>query len=167
MEYLNGKTLAEILQEGASFPEKDAAAIAGKLAWALQYVHNHGVIHRDLKPANVLLLNIDVKLLDFGVAHIIEFKEIKEDTQITGTFGYMSPEATGILNRMVDERSDLYSLGVILYRLLTGQLPFKEKALSETIVDFNLHRGLKPHGWVYNALCATHKPLRAIGPKRK
>ena len=108
--------------------------IIKQLAEALKYVHHHGVIHRDIKPSNIFLTGEnDVKLLDFGLALIMELGKIKDEDRIAGTFGYMSPEATGILEKKVDERSDLYSLGVIFYQLLTGKPPFQENSISKLL----------------------------------
>lgn len=134
MEQLSGENLALALHKGKSFPESTVIKIIKQLAEALKYVHHHGVIHRDIKPSNIFLTGEnDVKLLDFGLALIMELGKIKDEDRIAGTFGYMSPEATGILEKKVDERSDLYSLGVIFYQLLTGKPPFQENSISKLL----------------------------------
>ncbi|HEX3046257.1 MAG TPA: protein kinase [Bacillota bacterium] len=128
MEFLAGNSLADRLEQKYKFSVETTVRIIVQLAETLNYIHSYGIIHRDIKPGNIYLTGpspqTGVKILDFGVSHIIELGEIKDQELIVGTFGYMSPEATGILNRKVDERSDLYSLGVVFYQLLTGALPF-------------------------------------------
>ncbi|MEW6183428.1 MAG: diguanylate cyclase [Bacillota bacterium] len=128
MELLEGDTLSKYLGNNVNLKLADVVDIIRQIADALSYVHSKGVIHRDIKPGNIIVLQTtgrySAKILDFGVSLAIELGEIKREREVVGTFGYMSPEATGMMNRRVDERSDLYSLGVIFYRLLTGVLPF-------------------------------------------
>lgn len=129
MELLDGLVLANLFNNSVALKIHESVCIIQQTAEALNYVHNHGIIHRDIKPGNIFIIpknsSIQVKLLDFGIAWIIELGAIKEPKEIAGTFGYMSPEATGMLDKRIDERSDLYSLGVVFYHLLTGEAPFK------------------------------------------
>lgn len=136
MELLKGKSLADLFKEQRRFSIEETVSIVLQISEVLNYVHGKGIIHRDLKPGNIMLLwepagqhspstNYQVKVLDFGLAQILELKEIKSEEEIVGTFGYMSPEQSGMIRKPVDERSDLYSLGIIFYELLTGELPFK------------------------------------------
>ena len=106
---------------------------------ALDYVHKKGVIHRDLKPANIMISEeegtdsrVTPKIVDFGLAELRELQKI-EDKQVIGTFCYMPPEQCGMLNRPVDERSDLYSMGMIFYELIAGELPFKGKDIGSIL----------------------------------
>lgn len=128
MEYLAGESLADFINAGQRLTIEAAVRMILQLAQTLSYIHHYGVIHRDIKPGNIYLTGAGkksaIKLLDFGVSHLIELGAIKDRQLIAGTFGYMSPEVTGILNRKIDERSDLYSLGVVFYQLLTNALPF-------------------------------------------
>ncbi|MBV8800912.1 MAG: protein kinase [Alphaproteobacteria bacterium] len=132
MEYLPEKSLAELLSSHARLPPKRAIGIAIQLARALDHAHRHGIVHRDLKPENVLLVNggETIKLTDFGVARL-DSKHNVERTQtgtILGTPRYMSPEQA--MGREVDGRSDLFSLGAILYQMLTGVQPFDSANLA-------------------------------------
>ncbi|PWK14286.1 protein kinase domain-containing protein [Tumebacillus permanentifrigoris] len=102
--------------------------VAIRVTEALGRLHQHGIIHKDLKPHN-LIANLDtgvVQISDFGIASLLsaERQEIINPDQLEGTLNYMSPEQTGRMNRMIDYRTDMYSLGVTFYELLTGQLPF-------------------------------------------
>ena len=137
MELLDGDSLSALFQKGYTFNAANAVSIVRQIAETLQYVHSKGVIHRDIKPGNIVITEhndaYSVKLVDFGVAMVMELGEIREEDEIVGTFGYMSPEVTGIIHRRIDERSDLYSLGVIMYQLLTRELPFKGKDISKIL----------------------------------
>ncbi|MDD5065722.1 MAG: diguanylate cyclase [bacterium] len=135
LELLHGDSLYDLLKTNRDFSLQESVSIIKQTAEVLEYVHNKNVIHRDLKPGNIFLekKTNKVMLLDFGLALLMELREIRETDEIIGTFGYMSPEATGIINKPVDERSDLYSLGIIFYRLMTGILPFTGQDISEIL----------------------------------
>ena len=134
MELLQGQSLYDLLKKEKRLELDNCVEIVRQLAETLKYVHGQGILHRDLKPGNVMLAPegeaFQVKLLDFGLATIMELSGINEEDEIAGTFGYMSPEATGIVKRRIDERSDLYSLGAVFYHLLTGERPFKAREVS-------------------------------------
>jgi eukaryotic-like serine/threonine-protein kinase len=125
-EFVQGVTLAARLGQGSIAFRQSADLIAG-VAEALEYAHRHGVIHRDIKPSNILL---DVEdhphLMDFGLAkREAEDTSMTEEGEVLGTPAYMSPEQARGESRRVDARTDLYSLGVVLYELLTGERPFR------------------------------------------
>ncbi len=129
MEYVGGKDLAWQLKAHGPMGEAQAASIGAQLLASLQEAHEHGIIHRDLKPANVMLVRKrksgedQVKLLDFGIAKLQEAEGRKSTTgDFVGTPAYMSPEQ--IRGEQVDARSDLYSLGCVLFELVTGRQPF-------------------------------------------
>jgi len=136
LEYVEGRSLGEVLEAGALSPAR-ALGIARQIADGLGAAHAAGIVHRDLKPDNVLLVERDgvrdiVKVLDFGIAklHIDEGSGHQPLTQIGTIFGtpqYMSPEQGQ--GRTVDARSDLYALGVIVYEMLAGKLPFESDDL--------------------------------------
>ncbi|MGA7991674.1 MAG: protein kinase, partial [Thermoanaerobaculia bacterium] len=122
MEYVEGKNLKQLLKERAVFSWDRVAEIAMSVADALDYAHRRGIVHRDVKPANIILTSDGtVKITDFGIAKI-ETSSLTETGQFLGTPNYMSPEQ--VTGGTVDNRSDLFSLGVVLYELLTKRKPF-------------------------------------------
>ena len=125
MEYIDGVQLGELIGTPALTPEKIAKYMAGLLT-SLEYSHRAGVVHRDIKPGNVMITTDDqVKVTDFGIARAISDTAgtIAQTTAILGTASYFSPEQAR--GETVDGRSDLYSAGVVLYEMLTGQVPFQ------------------------------------------
>jgi len=127
MEFVEGPTLkkriAEARQEGDLLPLEEVGRIIDQVAQALDYAHRRGMIHRDVKPANILLSSEgEAVLADFGVARMLEGPRYTL-TGIMGTPDYMSPEQG--LGQEVDARSDVYALGVVLYEMLVGEVPFK------------------------------------------
>jgi hypothetical protein len=122
MEYVAGRTLKQEIAESGAMLEARVIALARTLAEALDHAHRRGIVHRDLKPANILLgEDGSIKITDFGVARM-ESSELTREGQSIGSPAYMSPEQA--LGRAADGRSDLFSLGIVLYEMLTGQKPF-------------------------------------------
>ena len=122
MEYLNGRTLQEIIDAGVALPVERSAEIAARIADGLAFAHANGVVHRDIKPANIMVFdNGTVKIADFGVAQIPTGSQTV-DGMTCGSPKYMSPEQ--INSSKVDGRSDIFSLGVVLYEMLVGRPPF-------------------------------------------
>jgi serine/threonine protein kinase len=122
MEFLEGTTISEVMSSGVLLPLDDVNNMILQLADALNYAHSEGVVHRDIKAANILIMpGMKVKIMDFGIARLPS-SDLTQSGQFIGTPNYMSPEQ--IEGKTVDGRSDLFSLGVIFYMLLTGERPF-------------------------------------------
>jgi serine/threonine-protein kinase len=129
MEFLEGQTLRERMAVAGALPLSEAVKVTAALCDALEYAHQRGVVHRDIKPDNIHLLpGGQVKLTDFGIARILTEQQLTVAGQIFGTPSYMSPEQ--VMGGPVDARSDIFSLGVLLYEMLTGRKPF----LGDTVV---------------------------------
>jgi len=122
MEFVQGQTLAELLREGP-LPLDQALGIAGDVSSALAAAHATGLIHRDVKPGNIMVTPAGaVKAMDFGIARAIATDTVTQTSSLLGTAAYLSPEQAA--GEHLDARSDLYSLGVVLYEMLTGRPPF-------------------------------------------
>ncbi len=123
MEYLDGQSLRDLLQAGGPLNIQDAVEYTIQLCSALSYAHKNGVIHRDIKPENVQILpGNHIKITDFGIARLIGEPSITQDGQVFGTPSYMSPEQ--VTGKQIDHRSDIFSLGVVLYEMIAGKKPF-------------------------------------------
>ena len=125
MEWVDGRLLRQILNEKKKLPIDRAIRIALGICEALEYIHSKGVVHRDLKPENIMVdANDHVKLIDFGIAGSVGMRRLTfaKLTQAMGTPDYISPEQ--VKSKRGDARSDIYALGVMLYEMLTGEVPF-------------------------------------------
>ncbi len=132
MELLEGIPLNVLMQSGKCFPQEDVLTIGIQLASALDYAHSRGIVHRDIKPSNIICSQYDkkVKITDFGIAHFDD-TEITQHTRmgdVLGTPQYMPPEQ--LEGAAIDGRSDLFSVGVIFYQMLTGDRPFKGDSVA-------------------------------------
>lgn len=130
MEFLKGKDLADVSKTGQLLPIAKVLSIIARVAEALAYAHKLNVVHRDIKPANIMydLETDSVKVTDFGIARITDSSKTKTGL-VLGTPSFMSPEQ--IAGKKVDGRSDLYSLGVMLFQMLAGVLPFRGDSMAE------------------------------------
>ena len=130
MEFLKGKDLVDFCKDGSLLPMPKVLSIVARVAEALAYAHRQNVVHRDIKPANIMYeLDSDtVKVTDFGIARITDSSKTKTGL-VLGTPSFMSPEQ--IAGKKVDGRSDLYSLGVMLFQMLAGVLPFRGDSMAE------------------------------------
>jgi hypothetical protein len=128
MEYVPGPNLKEVIRERGALPEAEALTIGAQVAAALGAAHNRGLIHRDIKPHNILLRpDGAAKVTDFGIARAAGASQLTSTQTVMGTAHYLSPEQA--LHQPLDGRSDLYSLGIVLYEALTGQVPFNGDSL--------------------------------------
>jgi len=153
MEFLEGKSLERIVQEQAVLPIETILPIYDQICGALDHAHRNKIVHRDIKPANIMILqNGLVKVTDFGIAKMMAMG-MTQAGQILGTPNYMSPEQ--VKGRQIDGRSDIFSLGVILYELVTGEKPFGGQNITTVIykiinenpippreLDASIHGGL-------------------------
>jgi serine/threonine protein kinase len=129
MEYVDARHLGQVLAQSGRFSPSEAVAIIGQVLDALACAHGVGIVHRDVKPANILLLaNGRVKMTDFGIARF-DGAELTLDGSVIGTPSYMSPEQCR--GEAVDTRSDLFSTGVVLYEILSGERPFLGRNFTE------------------------------------
>ncbi len=146
MEYIDGISLEDLIEKKKKIPPLAAALIFREICKGLQYAHHKGVIHRDIKPDNVLISkNGDVKLFDFGIA-MVEAEAEKELTKtgvVMGTPSYMSPEQIKDAKH-VDKRTDIYSMGIMLYQMITGKKPFPGGFSAETIHKITKGLYVKP-----------------------
>jgi serine/threonine-protein kinase len=128
MEFVEGRNLRQMVPHGERMPHEEVLDMGLQIARGLDYAHRRGIVHRDVKPANILVRDDGlVKLADFGVARI-ESSELTRTGQSVGSPSYIAPEQ--LLEQEVDGRSDLFSLGVILYELLTGVKPFRGETIA-------------------------------------
>jgi eukaryotic-like serine/threonine-protein kinase len=154
MELVEGKSLQNLLDAGQMFPVPRVLRIMEQTCGALQFAHDRNIVHRDIKPANLMLTPDDtVKVTDFGTAKILQFGTVQQTAHVVGTPSYMSPEQ--IKGKVVDGRSDIFSLGVVLYEMVTGEKPFPGQNITTVIykivneeptaprdIDSSIHPGL-------------------------
>ncbi len=171
MEYVEGTNLSEILDTTGSLRVDVGIMIALQVSNALEYAHMRGLIHRDIKPSNIMVSrNGEVKLMDFGIAHTQNLEPLTMPGTLIGTPAYMSPEQ--ILGQQLDARSDIFSLGIVLYEMLTGAKPFADeetRAISAKIVadGFQAPRRINNKipwrlQWIIKK-CLRKKPRRRYG----
>jgi serine/threonine-protein kinase len=138
MEYIEGVELRTLIGEGRPLRVAQAVSIAAQVAEGLAYAHQRGVVHRDVKPANIMVVaNGPVKITDFGIARMRGSGDLTQTGTLLGSPKYMSPEQ--VIGKRADQRSDIFSLGVILYEMLCGTAPFNGEnvtALMYQIVNF-------------------------------
>jgi serine/threonine protein kinase len=149
MEYLQGPTLQEEIQQKGAMPIERVMSIVGQLAGALDYAHQQGLVHRDIKPANILIGTLDrITLTDFGLVKAAGSRRITGEGAAIGTLKYMSPEQAA--GRELDSRSDVYSLGVVVYEMLVGETPFA---------------GTTPYQTLHNLMYKPPPPLSQRNPQ--
>lgn len=142
MEYLSGCSLGKIINQEKRLSPGRAIGIISQICDALHYAHSQGVVHRDLRPDNVIVLaNDHVKLVDFGLAKMAETNAVSSSGSICGTPQFMSPEQCR--SGIVDARSDIYCLGLIMFNMLSGQMPFKAGTMFQ-MMSLHVHEQPPP-----------------------
>ena len=132
MELVVGQSMQAVFDSGEAFPVPRILRILEQTCGALQFAHERNIVHRDIKPANLMLTADDtVKVTDFGTAKILQFGTVQQTTHVMGTPSYMSPEQ--VKGRPVDGRTDIFSLGVVMYEMLTGEKPFPGQSITTVI----------------------------------
>jgi TonB family protein len=155
MEFVEGETIAAMLEKGIRFKPERVIALASQVGAALDYAHTKGVIHRDIKPSNLILHEVErVKVTDFGIAKLVD-AEMTQSGTLLGTPSYMSPEQA--MGEKLDGRSDIFSLGVCAFEMLSGEQPFPGANVTSILyklvhvdpiepADLEMH-GLVPQKW--------------------
>ena len=148
MEFLQGRELRDILNDEKLLPVDQVLDIVAQVALGLAYAHEHGIIHRDVKPSNIMVLRDGhAKITDFGIARMASAAVRTQTGMVLGSPKYMSPEQ--VMGKLTDQRSDIFSLGVMLYEMLTGQPPF----LGENV-----------NAIMYQTLNAVPQPPSSLNP---
>ncbi len=123
MEFLQGREVRDLLNEGQMLPVDQVLSVVSQVALGLAYAHEHGIVHRDVKPSNIMMIRDGhVKITDFGIARMESAAVRTQTGMVLGSPKYMSPEQ--VMGKLIDQRSDIFSLGVMLYEMLTGKAPF-------------------------------------------
>lgn len=148
MEFLQGRELRDILNDDKLLPVDQVLDIVSQVALGLSYAHEHGIIHRDIKPSNIMVgRDCQVKITDFGIARMASAAVRTQTGMVLGSPKYMSPEQ--VMGKLTDQRSDIFSLGVMLYEMLTGQPAFT---------------GENVNAIMYQTLNAIPQPPRSLNP---
>ncbi|MEZ6063966.1 MAG: serine/threonine-protein kinase [Planctomycetaceae bacterium] len=147
MEYVSGETLTNIITERKRIPWREVLDLSLQMAAALKAAHDAGIIHRDLKPSNLMIAKDGtVKLTDFGVAHVFATTRLTRTGGVVGTAEYMSPEQAR--GQRATQRSDLYSLGAVMYVMLTGRPPFSGQTANDILHKQQFAQFDKPSRYV-------------------
>ncbi len=150
MEYVEGETLAELLEREGTLPWEQVMSLMEQLLGAFSYAHDRGIIHRDIKPRNIMLTGEGtVKVMDFGLAKFYQQHDLTQTQGVSGTLYYMSPEQIKA-SRPLDQRSDIFSLGMTMYEMLSGRLPF-DKTESQYTIQRSIVEGRIPRPEQFNA----------------
>lgn len=167
MEYVPGKTLEKLIQERGALPWRRAVEIAAQMLDGIQHAHTLGVLHRDVKPANIIFteeakaatggLQPSVKVTDFGIAQALGGSRMTREGHLIGTLEYLAPER--IQGKGADARSDLYSVAIVLYEMLTGKLPFQADSEYSLLLAQVQQLPPRPREWVADLPPAVEQTL--------
>ena len=170
MEYVEGRSGAQILQRQGPLEPEIAAEIGIQACAGLDYAHRRGIIHRDVKPGNLMIVGgpvgggeMTVKLTDFGIARAIEQTRITQVGSVVGTAAYLAPEQ--VRGEEATPATDVYALGVVLYQFLTGRLPYEGSSLAELAVRQQNEKPLPPEH-LQRAKCRRRSARRCCGRSR-
>ncbi len=142
MEYIQGKTLKQVIKENGRIDDKKTLDIVFQVAKALECAHKNNIIHRDIKPDNIMIMEDNmVKVMDFGIAKVADSRTVTNSNNIMGTVRYFSPEQAK--GSFVDCRSDIYSLGIVMYEMVTGQVPYNAES-SISIAMMHIQESVVP-----------------------
>ena len=142
MEFVEGDQLRQILPDNGKLPPEKAVEIIRQVCLALDAAHSAGIIHRDLKPPNIMreAKTGRIVVMDFGIARSIESEGMTQTGALIGTIEYMSPEQS--MGKALDQRSDIFSVGLIFYELLTGNMPYKADSAMASLLRRNQERAI-------------------------
>jgi serine/threonine protein kinase len=142
MEYINGKTLKQVIKENGRLSSLKTLEISLQIAKALECAHKNNIIHRDIKPDNILITEDSiVKVADFGIAKVVDSATISNSNMVIGSVHYFSPEQAKGMS--VDYRTDIYSLGIVMYEMVTGQVPYNAE-ISVSIAIMHIQESVIP-----------------------
>ena len=168
MEFLEGKSLQALVENHTVMPIETIVPLYEQICSALDHAHQNRVVHRDVKPANIMILDSGlVKVTDFGIAKVLSMG-MTQAGQILGTPNYMSPEQ--VKGRQIDGRSDIFSLGVILYELVTGERPFGGQNITTVIYKIINENPISPReldSTIHNGLCYVISKALAKDPEER
>ena len=168
MEFLEGKSLQQLVENHTVMPIETIVPLYEQICSALDHAHQNKIVHRDVKPANIMILDSGlVKVTDFGIAKVMSMG-MTQAGQILGTPNYMSPEQ--VKGRQIDGRSDIFSLGVILYELVTGERPFGGQNITTVIYKIINENPISPReldSTIHNGLCYVISKALAKDPEER
>ncbi len=164
LEFINGPTLRQYIDENAPIPEHEALKIFRKIALVLSYLHQQGIVHRDVKPENIILSKGRPVLIDFGLARKLDLPSVTVEGSVLGTMHYIPPEV--LQGGRFSEKGDIYALGLILYEMLTGETQFKSSSFGELIQEI-IEKDVDCPSGVSEDICRILRSLLSREPDKR